>query len=103
MGLDVSAGPKWQVTPSSLNADPVPAMPLVDMREIAPSDLLTVETTVADEPFRRLICPNEDWLTTETRQAPMLPAEPVIIPRWNGWAGGVHGPKCPYRKRFSLL
>ena len=55
MGPAVSAGPKWQVTPSSRNADPLPASPLVDMREIIPTDLLTANTTVVEEPVRRLI------------------------------------------------
>ena len=86
MGPAVSAEPRLQVGTMPLNDGPISTVPLVDMRGIIRPDLLQVNTAAMEEPARRLLRPDEEWLALETCQPSMSPAEPVIRPRME-WLG----------------
>ena len=69
MGPAVSVGPGALITSSAVSVDQVQTTQAADMRDVTPADLLTVNTAVMEDPVRRLILRDMDWLTRDKPQA----------------------------------
>ena len=81
LGPAVSEEPNRSMLPATPRNTSVSLITPTDFRGVTPSDLLTVNTTAMGESARRLIYPDEDWLTRETHTTPLFPAEPIISPQ----------------------
>lgn len=78
MGPAASVGRMPPNVPTPTDMYPIPTAPPVDLLGMIPTDL-HFNTAVMEVPARRLLNPDQGWLTLGTAQPPGFPAGPDII------------------------